>query len=899
MSTEAYQYQAAKLKEIKKTLQGVLDGFHAHPEQIAELLAFKSQFYNYSMNNTALIHSQNPHVTYVASYKDWLEKGYHVRQGQHGLKVLFPIRTELIQVGEQNGKKQYRRVADATPEEKRLIESGQLKPVAFTRFGIGTVFDISQTDCPPEKYPSFFHMGYSSEQHAALYQAVKEYAEQKGLPVQETDLHSISLRGDFDLVSKTIRISDKLNDSEKLSTLTHELGHSITLTEDNFAKLPDAVKELEADSISIMLQQYVGIAPTESRTRHFVDCYNLCKGIKEFKIEDVLKDVNAAYYRLHQQLEPIFDRLVSRKTAEKSFVDNLINGDADIEDYKQYDLPEEELANYSSEEFNAYQEKLGMNDQEFRAWIYASSDDRSWLLRNICFCRVNDLNFAEYWQKQKLIGNLESYTMPDTLNKFQQAGLLRAVKRYFLTGEQDGQKHLEEFFSYWADKGVPVSQETKDIMVQTYNQIVKDLSASFPKPADVEKFYGQIEYMDEDGKTAERVLFTDKEKYEAQVKEDLSFGRPLIPTVLTEEEYQKALLQSDQGVIVEREPPAAEEEKPPEPGPQSKTLSPPPRDYKEHDNAVLEQIKYGISIVTLASDMGFTPKQIGGYYTLKEHDSVRFYPETNSFMQFSSGKGGSTIDFVMNFGGYNQQDAIRYLKEKYAGNVVDHPVSQPVKQPAKAPEKKKFKLPEPVEGKYSRAFAYLTKARCLDPEIVQQCFKGGLIYEDKKHNAVFVGKDADGNASYATRRSTLTKSNFKGDVAGSRQDIGFFVNSPTSEKLYVCEAPIDALSIMSLMKKQGKPLEHASYLATGGTGKDAALYTRLRENPHIREVVLANDRDAAGLKANKKMLERLSKDFPQVKVAKLDPKQGKDVNEYLQSRVHPPKTEARGMEVER
>lgn len=104
---------------------------------------------------------------------------------------------------------------------------------------------------------------------------------------------------------------------------------------------------------------------------------------------------------------------------------------------------------------------------------------------------------------------------------------------------------------------------------------------------------------------------------------------------------------------------------------------------------------------------------------------------------------------------------------------------------------------------------------------------------------------------------------------------------------------------MSLLKKQGKPLDHACYLATCGTGKDAALYTRLRENPQIREVVLANDRDTAGWKANKKIVERLSKDFPQVQVAKLDPKQGKDINDYLRSHAKSPKTRAQGAEVER
>ena len=113
--------QTSKSKEIKNTLDGLIENYRENPENIAELLAFKSKFYQYSMNNAALIRSQNPHSTYVASYEDWKEKGYQVQRGQHGIKIIFPIRTEIFEVGEKDGKKQYRRVSNATSEEKAMI----------------------------------------------------------------------------------------------------------------------------------------------------------------------------------------------------------------------------------------------------------------------------------------------------------------------------------------------------------------------------------------------------------------------------------------------------------------------------------------------------------------------------------------------------------------------------------------------------------------------------------------------------------------------------------------------------------------------------------------------------------------------------------------------------------
>ena len=109
--SEAFHKQNDRLQEIKQALRNTMDSYREDPEKLTELLEFKSRFWNYSLNNTILIRAQNPGATFVASFRDWQEKGYHVKKGQHGLKILYPIRTELIQLGEH----QFKRVSDATP----------------------------------------------------------------------------------------------------------------------------------------------------------------------------------------------------------------------------------------------------------------------------------------------------------------------------------------------------------------------------------------------------------------------------------------------------------------------------------------------------------------------------------------------------------------------------------------------------------------------------------------------------------------------------------------------------------------------------------------------------------------------------------------------------------------
>lgn len=747
---------------MKQNLQNVLDSFQEDPEKIAEALAFKSRFWNYSLNNSILIQMQNPFAAFVASIHDWNEKGYRVKKGQHGIKILFPIRTELIPLGEVDGKQRYRRVADATPEQKQKIKNGELKTVTYTRFGVGTVFDISQTDCPPEDYPKLYSMGYSSDQHKALYNAVKEYAGQKGIPVKEEDLESIALRGAFYPQENVIRINDRLNDTERLSTLTHELGHALMHNSRDTRELPEPVKELEADAVSIMLQQYFGIPLTDSRKRHFSEYYRACAAIQNFRLEDALKLVNTTYQVLRKELEPVLQKSLptDKKPQEvepkgQKILRNLLQLSPNLKENAGY---------YILEETRGF--ALGFNSKAPEALVVWRVD-----------------------------GN---------------GGYVNGEYRHTLS-----------------------SYDPRDLIESGFH------------PDTIQKMLDDVGYS-----------YHSDQQQEEQPKDS----------------------------------------EPPQKAPQHQKNQN-SRDYKEHDNAVLDYIKHGVPLITVAQTLGFTPVQEGRYYTIKEHDSVKIYPETNSFFQFSSGKGGSPIDFLMVFGGYTAKEAIEKLEKEYTNGRFDEIHAAPQSYPAPVPEKKEFVLPKKVEGKYTRAFAYLTKTRCLDADIVKRCMSEGLIYEDSKHNVVFVGKDDSGQAVYATRHTTLTESSFKCDVAASRQDVGWMVRNGQAEKLYVCEAPIDALSIMTLLKQQGKSIAKASFLATCGTCKDAALYARLRANPQIKEVSLANDNDKYGQKANKKIYRALQKDFPGIQVKLCTPHTGKDINECLCKK--PKKEVDRGLEVER
>lgn len=189
------EYDISKSEELKKELQNkVLDlaeSFKQNPQDIAEYLKFTSRFYNYSSRNTMLIYMQNMGAMYCNSFKGFKDMGYSVKRGEHGMKILVPtIKTYLHT---DNG---LIPLSKATAEQKQAYKLNKIEAEQKLYFKVGTVFDITQTNCPKEDYPKFLDIGYSSEQHAKIYNTLKKFCEEKlNCPVHENAFESVALRG--------------------------------------------------------------------------------------------------------------------------------------------------------------------------------------------------------------------------------------------------------------------------------------------------------------------------------------------------------------------------------------------------------------------------------------------------------------------------------------------------------------------------------------------------------------------------------------------------------------------------------------------------------------------------------------------------------------------------------
>lgn len=254
-------------KKAKELILSIGKSFTEDPTKIADLLEFSSNFYQYSLRNTELIYAQNRYASFVQSYAAWKQMDAHVKKGETGMKIWVPVKTTLLYLEDGS----YVALSDATDEQKNAYKEGRIQGKKCLSYKIGTVFDIGQTDFPKERYPELFSMGYSSEEHKQIAKGLKEFSESIGCSIIYNDLSSISHRGHYELSNNRIVINSLLDDSEALSTLTHELGHM--LENHGERDISASQKEFEADCISILIQSRYGIDITDTRKKHLSEHY--------------------------------------------------------------------------------------------------------------------------------------------------------------------------------------------------------------------------------------------------------------------------------------------------------------------------------------------------------------------------------------------------------------------------------------------------------------------------------------------------------------------------------------------------------------------------------------------------------------------------------------------------
>lgn len=143
-----------------------------------------------------------------------------------------------------------------------------------------------------------------------------------------------------------------------------------------------------------------------------------------------------------------------------------------------------------------------------------------------------------------------------------------------------------------------------------------------------------------------------------------------------------------------------------------------------------------------------------------------------------------------------------------------------------------------------------------------------MLYQDVRNNCVFVSYHAD-KPVFATLKGTNTYVPFSGDVSGSDYRYCWHMGNG-SQRLQVYEAPIDAMSRMSMFLHSGKNYLDYDYLALTGTGKYEAVFHHLRaaeaEGRPYTDVYVCTDNDSGGTLCLENISRTLKQDFPDTAV---------------------------------
>jgi antirestriction protein ArdC len=248
-----YDKEAAKKKakeNLEKTEKMLLDGIHSlkDEDQYKEYLRFVAKLHHYSYNNIMLIMAQCPKASIIASYKQWNNMNRTVKKGEKGLMIITP-RCHQTQktIKDVNG-------------DPILDDDGNemTKAINYTTFGVGYVFDVSQTE--GEDLP---------DDHVhILRDSVKNYdvVKKQIISISPLPVYFEKIEGEVNgycSPGQRIVIDNQLPETQTIKTLIHEIAHAKFGHGIGNDMTSHDVKEAQAESVAFCVANYLGIDSSE------------------------------------------------------------------------------------------------------------------------------------------------------------------------------------------------------------------------------------------------------------------------------------------------------------------------------------------------------------------------------------------------------------------------------------------------------------------------------------------------------------------------------------------------------------------------------------------------------------------------------------------------------------
>ena len=326
----------ALAEHLKEGMKNYLDS-----DQFKSFLDTMSKFHNYSLNNIHLLKMQNPNVTQVASFNKWkTDFDRTVKKGARALKVWVPyqVKTKIP----ENQKE-----LNFSPSENEMDQ----KEITVTRFKLGNVFDVSQTE--GKELPKAIHeLTGSVKDYEDLYRAAKAVSMDNQVPISFEEIKRENTRGYYSPSENRIVISKKLKGEEHiLKTIFHEMAHADLHKGTNAQYGDDQYRkqELQAESVAYVVASHFGF-DTSSYSFGYLAIWAKDKNGFEDMVEQlqvVQKEAKSLIDRMDAKLE-----LVKNKTVVKDkFADKL----------QQAKEQSEKLSNQKAEAVKQVEEKKSLS----------------------------------------------------------------------------------------------------------------------------------------------------------------------------------------------------------------------------------------------------------------------------------------------------------------------------------------------------------------------------------------------------------------------------------------------------------------------------------------------------------------------------------------------------------
>lgn len=363
VNSTSIDYAALTPHELSEVAFQKVREYTETPERLEEYLNFMSKFPELSPRNVALIQEQWPGANAVATYNQWQSMGevlgitsdqvfetrntytnkktgrtkevvhnnLSVKTGEKSHITLFrPMMVEMIPVLDENGNQvkngkgnpKYKRLSEATPEEKALKKEGKLKSRFFqerdsntglAKFATYKVFELSQTTLKPEFYPKAMpnrHYDFNMDhvRTKEVLEGLSDYAKNIGVTIYQDDAKELrSAKGAFYPDEQKILLNPDNTPGEVVATTIHELAHASL----HNPKLANSYKEdiskdrreLEAEMTSYLVSKHFGLDTSEKAIRYMAIWTDNLTSLDDQQLAQSMKRIHGTVSKIVKSVE--------------------------------------------------------------------------------------------------------------------------------------------------------------------------------------------------------------------------------------------------------------------------------------------------------------------------------------------------------------------------------------------------------------------------------------------------------------------------------------------------------------------------------------------------------------------------------------------------------------------